>query len=66
MLDTRTQSNHDPAAAPSPRLRTVQLTENGASTEPGAARLPLLVMWVTCRSGSGGIGVPRMSIARAL
>ena len=55
-------SYHDPLALPSPRLATVQLTVKGASTEPGA----LVVMRVTCRSGNGGIGVPMMSIARAL
>ena len=66
MSDTSTWSYQSPAAAPSPRLRTVQVTVKGASTEPGVARLPLVARKLTCRSGSGGIGVPMMSIARAL
>jgi hypothetical protein len=55
-------SFHVPEALPSPRLVTVQVTVNGASTEAGA----LVAIDVTCRSGSAGIGVPMMSMGRAL
>ena len=63
---TKTVSYQSPAAAPSAKFCTVQLTVKGASTEPGCAAVALVVTSVTRRSGSGGTGVPMMSMARAL